>query len=216
MPELRVRGAASDLFRILDPRRFVARDEFGWTSDGPVEILLEGPAGTGKTTGLMAGVFWLCENFPNIRVLLVRLVRKDLDDSHLKAFEEVLPVGHAVLRGCRREGRQRYQFPNGSELVVKGMNRPSGMYSTQYDVVVIGEAFELAGARGEDTYQQFYRATRNNKLPNSRHYIISDTNPAEQTHWLNRRAKDGLMIRLRSQHVDNPALYRVDGSLTGY
>ena len=39
--------------------------------------------------------------------------------------------------------RQAYHYPNGSEVVVGGLDKPSKVMSTEYDLVYVQEAIEL-------------------------------------------------------------------------
>jgi len=52
------------------------------------EILMDGPAGTGKTRAVLEKVHWFAIKFPGMRALLVREVRSSMNQSswygHLK------------------------------------------------------------------------------------------------------------------------------------
>ena len=98
-------GAASALFLARDP-----------------EVLIEGPAGTGKTRAVLEYVNYLCEEYPGIRVLLYRKTRTSMSESVLVTWEEkVLWEGHPARVGdAQRNTRQHYKYPNGSHVVVGG------------------------------------------------------------------------------------------------
>ena len=82
----------------------------------PNELLLEGPAGTGKTRALLEWVNYLCEKYAGIRVLMLRQTRESLTESVLVEWEsEVLWPGHPAIHGSSsRNTRQNYHYPNGS------------------------------------------------------------------------------------------------------
>ena len=147
----------------------------------PSELLLEGPAGTGKTRALLEYLNYLCEEYAGIRVLMLRQTRESLAESVLVTYEqEVLWPGHPAVHGsASRNTRQNYQYPNGSHMVVGGLDKPEKTFSTQYDVIAVFEAREISA----DTWEWLARANRNFKMPWQMR--IADTNPAGEFHWLN-------------------------------
>jgi phage terminase large subunit len=167
------------------------------------EILLDGPAGTGKTFAVLHYVDWLCEEYPGLRVLFVRQTRESLTHSVLgSTFEpKVLGPDHPILRGGgTAEHRSSYRYPNGSIIVLAGLDKPGRTFSAEYDVVCAFEAWELS----LKTWELLFRTLRSNRLPWQQ--MIADTNPAHERHWLIVRALRGNMVRLKSVHADNPSL----------
>lgn len=192
-----------------------------------LEVLYEGPSGTGKTRAVLEYVYWCCETFPGIRVLLVRETRESMSESVLKTWEEnVLPGGtsHACVYGeAERGSRKFYLWPwarnvvggkvyeGQSRVVCRGLNKPEDLYSTDFDLVVLCEARQIPFL----SYQKFLRCTRNKKMPWQQ--IIADTNPAHERHWLNLRADETnpengrpFMHRLKGKHSDNPTFTESD------
>lgn len=180
----RLRGAAAALWDSRDP-----------------EVLIEGPAGTGKTTAGLLVVFRDAERYPGSRQLICRKTRVSMTESVLVTWEnKVVPVNHPCLTGAGRGQRQRYDFPNGSSVVVGGLDNPERTFSTEYDRVYVFEATEAT----EDDVEKLLRSLRNNVMPYQQ--LVCDCNPDAPTHWLNLRAAAGKMTRLLSRHVDNPSL----------
>lgn len=184
----RPRGAAKALFPCRD-----------------TEVLIEGPAGTGKTLAVLEKINrWLLK-CPGARALIVRKTRASMTQSILVTLEaKVIPENTDVypdLHNQQRRTRQSYLYPNGSEMVVGGMDDPERIMSTEYDIIGEFEATELA----EDDHEKLMTRLRNGVMPFQQ--IISDCNPAGPNHWLNLRAKTGKMTRLLSRHVDNPKFY---------
>lgn len=162
-------------------------------------MLVEGPAGTGKTTGVLAIIAAICEQYPNIRVLFAHATRVALSQTVLVTWErEVLPQTHPALQGPSKEHRQSYRWPNGSEVVLIGMDQPDKLRSGQYDIAVAFEATMLT----ENQWEMMLHRLRNFVLPWQQ--AIADTNPDHPQHWLNLRAAGGKMTRLCSSHKDNP------------
>lgn len=201
------RGAAAALYNRLNPPH-------GSPAIGAEEILLEGPAGTGKTTAVLGIVAELCARHPGVRVLFLRETRKSLNESVLRTFEElVLPPGSPVLTSstASRDHRDKYEFPSGSIIVPGSMENIERYRSSEWDIIVVFEATEI---KDEDDWQKLLRALRAKGLPNNRRFIIADTNPDHPMHWLNRRADSGKMVRIKAKHTDNPLYFTDTGDMT--
>lgn len=168
--------------------------------DAPA-VLVDGPAGTGKTRAALTKLFFACERVRKIRCLIVRKTRISLNESALKTFEaDVCPVGHACLRGPDRAHRQRYDFPNGSCIVLGGMDVADRIMSTEFDLILVVEATEIT----EDDAEKLMTRLRNGRL--GYHQIVFECNPGPPTHWLKRWADAGRCERFPSRHEDNPAV----------
>lgn len=166
------------------------------------ELLIYGGAGTGKTTACCAKIHQLCLENPGIRVLIVRKTKADLAESVLKAFEVfVLGKGHPLLRGASRYNRRAYVYPNGSRIVLGGMDASTRVMGSDYDVVYISEATELTS----EDYEFLSTRLRNGKL----HFqmLLSDCNPGSPNHFLYKRVQSGNLNVLKSVHEDNPRFY---------
>ena len=144
-------------------------------------MLVDGPAGTGKTLGVLLYVKSLCEQYAGIRCLLVRQTRSSLTDSILPHWESLFPPHARILQGATAANRARYRFSNTSVVVVGGLDKPERTFSAQYDVIVVEEAIEIT----LDAWEKLIRANRNNVLPWQQ--MIANTNPGRNSHWLNRR-----------------------------
>jgi PBSX family phage terminase large subunit len=168
--------------------------------DRSPEILMVGAAGTGKSRGALEKVhLCLCKNAGS-RGLLVRKTRESMTQSTLVTFEtKVLPEGFLV-DGPSRNQRQSYQYPNGSELVVGGMDKPSKVLSTEFDILLVDEATEIS----ENDWETLLSRLRNHRMPYQQ--AIACCNPDAPTHWLRQRADRGLMVELVSRHADNPTV----------
>lgn len=170
------------------------------------EILMDGPAGTGKTRAILEKVYAIARKYPSVRILLIRKSRESMTDSVLVTFEEkVIPQGDPILLGAigrpiTRDKRKRYRFANGSEIVVGGLDRASKIMSSEYDIVAVFEATELF----EDDWESLISRLRNFQMPYQQ--IMGDCNPTYPTHWLNMRFNRGGK-RILSRHKDNPRYY---------
>jgi len=174
------------------------------------EVLLSGPAGTGKTRANCEKLYACANKYPGCRILIVRKTRASLSQSVLVTWEEkVVPLGHPCLKGPTREFRKEYRFPNGSVVAVGGLDEPSRILSTEWDIIYVAEAIELT----EKDWETLTTRLRNGVIPYQQ--IIADTNPDSPQHWLYQRQQAGKCLMLESRHEDNPAIFdQQSGQLT--
>lgn len=217
--EFVARGAVAELFEIISE----ACENPPLSH--PHEILLEGPAGTGKTRGALEFANWFAEEFPGVRILLTRATRASMNESVLQLYEDfVLGPSHPILVGrpMTRGHRDYYSYPwskirsldgrereGQSRVVISGLDNPDRIMSTEYDLAIIFEATEC-GLDGLEKINSRLRA-RNGPVT----LLICDCNPGARSHILNRRASRGLMRRFLSKHQDNPVYYN-DGDWTEF
>jgi phage terminase large subunit len=198
-------GPFARIFRTLmshDPLWIPGRDD---GEDLPFyEWSVEGKAGTGKTFWEGVLLEHLHSRFSGLRSLVLRKTRVSLNESFLQVFEDdVLGTGHPMRAGASRAHRTKYVWPNGSETILGGMDNPTRLFSTQYDLVLFVEGIEFTA----DEYQSIYRAMRNPGVPFKA--IITDTNPGAETHFLNRWPENPnkRMERVLTDHKHNPVYY---------
>ena len=147
------------------------------------EVLVPGPAGTGKTRGILEKVHLYLMNHPGSRGLIVRKTRASMTESVLVTFETAVVGGsEANINNQSRRSRWAYEYANGSVLVVGGLDNPDRIMSTEYDIVAAFEATELS----EHDWELLTTRLRNSAGPY--HQAIADCNPTAPTHWLKRRA----------------------------
>jgi phage terminase large subunit len=179
------------------------------------EIILHGPYETGKTFGVLAWFHWLMCQYPNAKGLWIRNVYKDLISSACETYER------KVLGGCIDEANspvkkyggekpEKYLYRNGSEIILKGLDRPGGLLSAEFDFIYINQAEEIDLA----TYEILTgRATgRAGNAPFTQ--VMGDCNPSFPGHWILERHHDGALELYQQMHEDNPALFDDDGNIT--
>jgi hypothetical protein len=96
---------------------------------------------------------------------------------------------------------QEYRYPNGSIIAVGGMDKPSKIMSSEWDMAYVQEGTEL----NEEDLEMLDIRMRNGVMPYQQ--IIGDCNPQAPTHWLKKRADRGDLVMLESRHQDNPMLW---------
>jgi PBSX family phage terminase large subunit len=173
-------------------------------NDHSREIIISGPAGTGKSLGIIDYINELCWEYPGIRVLFVRKVRADLAFSALVTYERhILGPDNPICSGMQPENRRVYRYPNGSEIVIGGLDRVTSVMSQEYDVIYVQEAVEIT----EADWEALSTRLRNGVLPWQQ--LLGDTNPDSPEHWIMKRSQGGTLKLYYTTHADNPAYWDV-------
>lgn len=175
-----------------------------WKYKGP-EVILEGGYEGGKTIACLLKLHILLCKYPNSRALMVRKTYKSLVQSAIVTYEnKVLPYppGHTNC-GVSKYGKEKpefYDYPNGSRLVLGGLDNAGKVLSSEYDFIYVNQAEELflndwelltgraTGRAGHAPYTQ----------------VMGDCNPGPPNHWILKRER---IQRFRQLHRDNPTLY---------
>ncbi|HEX9413819.1 MAG TPA: phage terminase large subunit [Ktedonobacterales bacterium] len=192
-----MRGAAARLF-------------FGDAARAPT-VLLAGPAGTGKTRAALETTHARAVKYPGSRHLLCRKTFSSLKASGMVTFDErvldlrhwLIPMGEGFVGRIEFHGETAsrpagYHYPNGSVIVVGGMDKPSKTLSMEFDTIYFQEATEAT----EDEVETLTRSFRAGNMPY--HQLLMDANPNAPTHWLKQRANADKLLMLESHHEDNP------------
>lgn len=183
------RGAARDIFSLQNP-----------------ELVVSGPAGTGKSRAILEKIHLMGLKHPGIRMLMVRKTRRSLSESGMVTYwQKVRPD---LDRVQWKPSMQQYQYPNGSILAVGGLDKPGKIMSSEWDVIYAQESTEL----NENDWEACTIRLRNNKMPYQQ--LIADCNPDAPTHWLHQRAISGKTLMKESRHEDNPVLFDANGVIT--
>ena len=177
---------------------FAAKDED--------EILLCGPAGTGKSYAciLMAHLYALRN--PGVKILFVRKTLASLTNTGVVTYKEkiavdVLANGDVYWYGGSPSDPPAFKYSNGSAIILGGMDNAGKVMSTEYDLIYVQEATDLT----ENDWESLTTRLRNAKA--NRQQLIADCNPQTPTHWLKVRADKGLVKMINTTHEDNPSLF---------
>lgn len=183
------RGACLAIFTMRDP-----------------EVLISGPAGTGKSRACLEKVLFMCLQTPNLRAAIFRKTLASLGATALVTWrnyvaKEALASGDVVYYGGSSQEAPQYRFKNGSTITIGGLDRPSRIMSSEYDIIYVQEATELT----IEDIEMINTRLRNWKIGFQQ--LLMDCNPAGTTHQLKLRANDGRTILVESRHEDNPILF---------
>lgn len=177
------------------------------------EVCISGSAGTGKSVGALLKLHITSALVPNTTSLIVRQTHASLTASTLRTFEtsiiaEDLASGKVKWFGGSGRKPPAYMYPNGSVILVGGMDQPGKFLSMDLDRVLIDEANQVSITAFETL------KTRMRGSAGTFNQIVLATNPDHPSHWIKERADASDLPMLTSVHQDNPYLYNRDGSPT--
>src|ERR1700733_3762155 len=93
------------------------------------ELILSGRADTGKSVALCVKHIILATQIPKLHGALVRKTYKSLGESVVKTMNRMIPgLGVQKFGGKHLD---RYIFPNESEIVLVGMDKPDRLLSSE-------------------------------------------------------------------------------------
>ena len=171
------------------------------------EVLVEGPAGSGKTFIDCLLDHTLAMSHPRSRFIWSRATLVSLRQSILVTFEEHVLRGqrHPCMHGrASRQTRTSYRYPNGSEILLLGLNDPENTFSMEVTKFTVYEAVQTTLS----AYEKLLRLLRWPHGPYRQGRL--ETNPREETHWINKRPdkikSNGKpqIQRIKTTHRDNP------------
>lgn len=177
------------------------------------EVLVSGPAGTGKSRACLEKILAVCLLTKNTRALILRKTQRSLGSTALVTWrnfviKEALETGEVVYYGGSQQEAPQYRFKNGSTVTIGGLDNPTRIMSSEYDIVYVQEATEIT-----ITDLEFIK-TRLRNWRVTFQQLIMDCNPAGDKHWLKLRCNDGKCILIESRHEDNPRLFDAEGNVT--
>ena len=178
-----------------------------WQCKSP-EVILSGPAETGKTIASLHKLDALCWKYPNLQTVMVRKVYADIKSSVIPSYEnKVLPMppNHqdSVIRKHGGVAVQFYEYPNGSKIWIGGMDKPGKVLSSERDFAYVNQSEELTVDDWETLTTRVTGRAGNSPYPQ----VFGDANPGPSSHWILQRAKRGTLKLFGSKHEDNPFLH---------
>lgn len=179
------------------------------------EVIIAGPAETGKTRGALEKLNRLLWQYPGSQYGMIRKRYTDMPGSCIQTWEKkVLENSLSDAGPITKFGGEKpqfYDYPNGSRLWVGGLDNPGKTLSSERDGFYVNQAEELELADWETLTT---RATgRAGNAPYSQ--VFGDCNPGGRAHWILERSNEGKLTLIYSRHEDNPTLYdQTTGQLT--
>lgn len=190
------------------------------------EVLAVGPAGTGKTLAACWKLHLAALRYPGARILMARKTLESLKSGALNTYiNGVQPRLYGVETfGGNKFFPAEFRYPNGSVILVSGMDKADKILSAEFDLIYVNEVTEPGFT--EVDWETLLTRLRNGVMPYQQ--IIADGNPSSPRHWLNIRCNTPLdpakpsgpkkARRITSTHKDNPVYWdrrRNDWTETG-
>jgi len=151
------------------------------------EVILSGPAETGKTLALLFKLHTLAYKHPGAQFSIVRKIKADMYGTVLRTFTRDILKNYAP--GVSKYGGEKpewYDYPRDTRIWVGGMDNPGKTLSGERDVIYVNQAEELTAADWE--YLTRCVTGRGSVMPYTQ--IIGDCNPSHpQSYILQRAAK---------------------------
>ena len=184
-----------------------------------------GSAGSGKSYFICQKIIVRCCSEP-IRVLVCRRYATTLRNSCFALFKEVLAKWQLTSYVSIRETDMSITFPNGSQIIMVGLDTEEKLLSlTNISTVWIEEAFEVEQSKIEQLNLRMRGTARNQQLllswnPISKHsylYKLTVEQPPENSVFIHSTYKDNPFLNaeyvaaLDEMETRNPAKYRVYG-----
>ena len=175
------------------------------------EVILAGPADTGKTLALLWKLNTCALKYPGASIVIARKQATDVYGSVLVSYQKKI-LGHSAPVRVYGGGKPEwFDYPNGARVWVAGLDKPGKVLSAEHDLIYVNQAEELALVDWETLTTR--TTGRAGHMPYAQ--TIGDANPAGPTHWIKTRAAAGKLTLVESTHQDNPELYdRATGEMT--
>lgn len=176
------------------------------------EVVIEGPADTGKSRGCIEKVHACCEKYPGARWAFIRKTRKSLTTTAMVTYERwVRPDGASHLWGD-----QEYRYPNGSRIYLLGMDEPNRIQSMELDGAYVQQAEELT----VEDWEILSKCVTGRGAIQPYVQLLADMNPVQPQFHLYEREAAGQVRFIQARHEDNPSITpeRIAAldALTGY
>jgi PBSX family phage terminase large subunit len=170
------------------------------------ELLIAGPAGTGKSFSCLWKAHLMCLSNPGMKGLFVRKTHVSLTATGLATFKEHVAaeaLDAGIVRWFGGSGAEPpgFKYSNGSTISVGGLDNPTKIMSSEYDLIYVQEATELT----PDDWEKCTTRLRNGVV--SFQQLLADCNPEGPDHWLKKRCDEGQTTMLYALHTDNPRLF---------
>ena len=165
-------------------------------------VVLHGPSGSGKSRSVIEKLYMIADTYPGCRLAFLRRYRKTITQSIMITFDRIVRKPGDGVKFSTVD--QEYNFPNGSQIVVAGLDDPEKILSTEFDIIYVNECTEIS----EATWEVLSTRLRWGKLPYQQ--LVGDCNPSSSRHWIMRRHKAGSLDLIKVIHKDNGSMWDHD------
>lgn len=174
------------------------------------EVLIAGPAGTGKSYAAIMKAHLMCLANPGMKALFLRQTLVSLTATGVQTYKDhvavdALDAGIVKFFGGNQTTPPQFQYENRATISLGGMDNPTKVMSSEYDLIYVQEATELSPTAWEKCSTRL----RNGKV--SFQQLMGDCNPDHPQHFLKLRCDAGDTKMIYSRHQDNPTYFDVNG-----
>lgn len=169
------------------------------------ESVLDGPAETGKTFACCLMMHLDALRYPKLQGVMVRKVRADIPGTVCQTFEKIArsAIDRRIVTKVGGNHPDFYQYINGSQIWIAGLDRPGAVLSSERDRAYICQMEQI---KLDDYEHILTRCTgRAGNAPYGK--VYGDCNPDHPKHWILERAKTGHLRLFKTTHKDNPRLW---------
>lgn len=176
------------------------------------EVLVEGPAETGKTLAACWKTHLIACKYPGAQLAIVRKTQASLYGTVLKTFDKVIAGAGVVPYGGEKPEKYIYPSKDGKQSVVwvGGMDNANRILSAERDAIQTCQTEEFT----VDDWEYLTTRTTGRGAIIPYPQLFGDCNPGGSMHWIKQRNKDGHLRLIHTRHQDNPSLFNRDGSPT--
>jgi phage terminase large subunit len=167
------------------------------------QVVISGPSETGKTLAALRKLDALMWQYPRAQAAIVRKTYQSTISTVLQTYERLVLGENSPVTKQGKSRPTKYEYPNGSQVWIGGMDNPTRVLSSERDVIYVNQAEEL------DVNEWETLATRATGRAGGMPYgqLIGDCNPSAPTHWIKQFGDEGRLEFLESRHLDNPTLF---------
>jgi PBSX family phage terminase large subunit len=172
------------------------------------EVLVEGPAETGKTLVCCWKTHLICSKYPGAQMTILRKTQASIYGSVLQTFQRVIEGAPIVPYGGEKP--EKFIYPNGSQVWIGGMDNRDRVLSSERDGIQTCQTEEFT----VDDWEYLTTRTTGRSAVIPHPQLYGDCNPGGSLHWIKQREKAGSLRLIHTMHRDNPTLYNRDGTTT--
>jgi phage terminase large subunit len=172
------------------------------------EVLVEGPAETGKTLAACWKSHLICSKYPGAQGAILRKTQASLYGSVVVTFQRVIEGAPIIPYGGEKP--EKYIYPNGSVIWLGGMDNRDRVLSSERDFIQTCQTEEFT----VDDWEYLTTRTTGRGAVIPYPQLYGDCNPGGSLHWIKQRNKAGHLRLIHTRHQDNPSLFLRDGTPT--
>ena len=171
------------------------------------EVILSGPADTGKSMTCCVKLHLVAARYPGCQISMVRKTAASIAGTIARTFARVIAGQRVRVLGASKPSQFIYE--NGSTIYIGGLDNPDKILSGERDVIYVCQAEELTLDDWETLATRCSGRGAIVRTPQ----LMGDCNPGGSRHWIRLRAAEGKLRLLVARHEDNPTLYDERGVL---